>query len=141
MDNEELYELIVNSLKVDDYNYYPEYNYIEIFNEYINSPNTDDDVGPIPDVPATDIPIISNLQKRFPFSIPWDLKNLFSAMVANREAPHFEWAISFPIVNYTWEIDIDFSVWNSQARIFRNCFLILFIISLATFAYRHYFGS
>ena len=25
MDNEELYELIVNSLKVDDYNYYPEY--------------------------------------------------------------------------------------------------------------------
>lgn len=123
------------------HNYYPEYNYIENLSEYINSPNLDEEVAPIPDVPATDIPIISNLQKRFPFSIPWDLKNLFSTMAATREAPHFEWEIYFPIVDYTWEINIDLSLWDRQASIFRNCFLILFIISLATFAYRHYFGS
>lgn len=125
---------------------YPTYedtnNYYETIYNIYNTPQTGDSIGTVDPSDLTDnIPILSNLQKRFPFSIPWDLKNLIQGMSVTREAPNFHWEIYLPMVDYTWVIDFDLSVWNGQAAIFRNCFLILFIISLATFAYRHYFGS
>lgn len=92
-------------------------------------------------MPVGGIPLISNLKNRFPFSIPWDIKNLFQSMQAERVAPHFHWSLYFPIIEYVWEVDIDFSMYNDQALIFRNCFLVLFVIGLAVFAYNHYFGN
>ena len=120
----------------------PEYNTYETIYNYYTSPNDSTSIGTINPSDLTDnIPILSNLKNRFPFSIPWDIKALFTGVNVQREAPSFHWEIYLPIVDYTWSIDVDFSVWNTQAGIFRTCFLVLFIIALAMFAYRHYFGS
>lgn len=120
----------------------PEYNTYETIYNYYTSPNDSTSIGTINPSDLTDnIPILSNLKNRFPFSIPWDIKALFTGVNVQREAPNFHWEIYLPIVDYTWSIDVDFSVWNTQAGIFRTCFLVLFIIALAMFAYRHYFGS
>ena len=87
-----------------------------------------------------DIPIISNLQNRFPFSIPWDIKNLLKSLRAVSTAPRFQGDLYIRPLNYTYHIDIDLSMFNAQAEIFRTCFLISFIIGLALFSYSHFFG-
>lgn len=93
-----------------------------------------------PSLITNNIPIISDLQNRFPFSIPWDIYRLISGLSVTREAPSFDWEIDIP--NYdTWEISFDLSDFNSVAELFRTCFLILFIIGLALFSYKHFFGT
>lgn len=87
-----------------------------------------------------DIPILSNLQNRFPFSIPWDIKNLLKSLRAVSTAPRFQGDLFIRPLNYTYHIDIDLSMFNAQAEIFRTCFLISFIIGLALFSYSHFFG-
>lgn len=88
-----------------------------------------------------EIPIISDLRYRFPFSIPWDLNNLIRGLSVAREAPRFTASWYIEPINYTWVIDIDLSAFDVQAGIFRTCFLILFLIGLAKFSYEHFFGS
>ena len=137
-----------------NYNNYPTYYDYEFptyttTNEYVNNiynyyttPSQGGSIGTIDPNDVTDgIPILNNLKYRFPFSIPFDIYNLINGLSVQREAPHFEWEIFFPVVNYTWEIDFDLSAWDTQASIFRTCFLILFIIALAMWAYNHFFGS
>lgn len=105
-------------------------------------PGLGTDIGQVtPEGLNTNIPIINDLRYRFPFSIPFDIHDMIQGLVVTREAPHFEWEIYLPIIDYTWEIDFDLSIWNSQAAIFRTCFLILFIIGLAYWAYNHFFGT
>lgn len=88
-----------------------------------------------------EIPILNDLSSRFPFSIPWDLRNFIRGFSASRTAPSFQASWYIAPLNYTWNIDIDLSQFNAQAEIFRNCFLILFLIGLARFSYEHFFGS
>lgn len=88
-----------------------------------------------------EIPIISDLQTRFPFSIPWDIKNLLKGLRAVREAPHFEISWYIRPIDYTWEFSLDLSDFENVAAIFRNCFLILFILGLCKFSYEHFFGA
>lgn len=118
---------------------------IELDDGIVSDPSIDAPIDiVIPDVPVGDIgniPVLSNLQRRFPFSIPFDIYYLMNGLSVQREAPHFEWELYFPVVDYTWEIDIDLSSWNTQASIFRTCFLILFIIGLGMWAYNHFFGT
>lgn len=103
-----------------------------------NNPSTGENVG---DVGGINLPFINDLKNRFPFSIPFDIYNLISGLSVPREAPNFEWDIYLPIINYHWVVSFDLSSWNTQASIFRNCFLILFIIGLALWCYNHFFGS
>ena len=84
---------------------------------------------------------MNNLKYRFPFSIPFDIYDLVQGLAVEREAPSFYWTISLPVINYDWVIDFDLSAWDTQASIFRTCFLILFIIALAMWAYNHFFGN
>lgn len=88
-----------------------------------------------------DIPIISNLKDRFPFSIPWDIKNMLVNLRTTPQAPVFDLSFTIPVINYEWETVVDLSSWNSSAELFRLLFLISFIIGLALFSYRHFFGS
>lgn len=107
-------------------------------------PLPDPELGEVvidPSAVGNSVPLISNLGNRFPFSIPFDIYNLVSGLAVPREAPHFEFNIHLPTIDYDWHIVIDLSIWNSVAEIFRVCFLILFIIGLALFAYKHLFGS
>lgn len=88
-----------------------------------------------------DIPIISNLKDRFPFSIPWDIKNMLVNLRTTPQAPVFDLSFTIPVINYEWKTVVDLSSWNSAAELFRLLFLISFIIGLALFSYRHFFGS
>ena len=130
---------ITNNITYPEYS--PTYNYYYDYSTTVN-PGIGNDIGIIdPEDVTNGIPILNNLKKRFPFSIPFDIYNLISGLAVERQAPHFEWSLYLPVVNYTWEIDVDLSTWNNQASIFRTCFLILFIIALAMWAYNHFFGS
>ena len=112
---------------------YPQVNY---------EPGLGTDIGTVtPEGLNMNIPIINDLRYRFPFSIPFDIHDMIQGLVVTREAPHFEWEVYLPIINYTWEIDFDLSMWDTQASIFRTCFLILFIIALGMWAYNHFFGT
>lgn len=95
----------------------------------------------IPSGTDLDLPIVSGLTSRFPFSIPWDLKNLLKNLRARPEAPHFTGTISFAPLHLNYNVDIDLSRFDNLASIFRVLFLITFIIELAIFSYHHFFGS
>lgn len=97
--------------------------------------------GIIPGDITDNIPIISGLQNKFPFSIPWDIYNLIHGLAVPRETPVFHFSINLPVINYTWETDIDLTMYENTAVLFRTTFLILFIIGLALFSYAHFFGS
>lgn len=101
--------------------------------------------NPYPDVNPSEInnsiPIISGLQNKFPFSIPWDIYNLIKGLSVPRETPVLDFEITFPVINYTWNPVIDLSMYDSTAELFRTLFLIVFIIGLAVFSYNHFFGS
>ena len=105
-------------------------------------PDIDVEIPGILDIPegGFDIPIVSNLQNRFPFSIPWDIKNLLKSLRAVSTAPRFQGELYIAPLNYTYTIDLDLSMFETQAEIFRTCFLITFIIGLAIFSYSHFFG-
>lgn len=108
-------------------------------------PNPDPDFDP--DEPVLDeIPIISSLQNRFPFSIPWDLKVLFASVQAERRAPHWEYTFYVPPkwlppngFSYTFEIDL--SQFEYLASLMRRLFLLAFIIGLAIYSYGKFFGG
>ena len=97
--------------------------------------------GTIPEGTNFNIPIVSGLQSKFPFSIPWDIKNLLKGLRAVRRAPKFDISWYIRPIDYTWEFSLDLSQFESVATIFRNCLLILFIIGLAKFSYDHFFGA
>ena len=143
------------SQPITNYNYpvtnnisYPNYEtrnqYLtEIYN-YYNTPNTGGDIGTLPeDNLPTDIPILSNLQKRFPFSIPWDIKAIFEGLSVERETPSINEDVVIPLPNgdFTWHIEYDLHEWDGIATLFRTLFLLSFIIGLAWFSYDHFFGS
>lgn len=123
-------------------NYSTNFDYSSGLDELINTPGLGTDIGLIPSTSLpTSLPILQNLQRRFPFSIPWDIYNLLSSLSADRTPPLLEYTLTIPVINYDWDISIDFSMYDDVAELFRLCFLILFIIALAIFSYNHFFGS
>lgn len=70
------------------------------------------------------------LKNKFPFSIPWDLKNAVISLAATPEAP--KWTINFPSNYFVGggQIVIDFSQFEVWARIIRWGILITFNIFL-----------
>lgn len=94
-----------------------------------------------PDLINDQIPIISGLQNKFPFSIPWDIASILKGMEAERETPYINTDVFIPGVNYTWHIEYDLHEFDDLAALFRTLFLISFILGLAYFSYDHFFGS
>lgn len=136
------------------YNNYPvtnNYNFTDLSNpadtyvqnvyNYYTQPKVDEELTANPEEIDNNVPILSNLQNRFPFSIPWDIARIFESLSAERQAPVINAEINFPIINYTWVCNIDLSMFDSTAELFRKCVLILFIVGLAVFSYSHHFGS
>lgn len=125
---------------------YPDYsvannNYYETIYNYYTSPNVKEEIEADPELIGNNIPILSNLQSRFPFSIPWDIAKMLKSLEAEREAPVIEGSIYFPVINYTWNCSLDLSMFEDSAELFRKVVLILFIVGLAVFSYSHHFGS
>lgn len=101
---------------------------------------------PVP-MPADDggtfskIPFISNIQYRFPFSIPWDLKAAVGMLVTPPEPPawDFVWDITVAGHTYSYHCVGDLSDFDPLARILRLLFLISALVSLAVITYKMYF--
>ena len=89
----------------------------------------DDDIVSSPDVPEM-LPYALNLTDFFPFCIPFDIYDFFSALIAAPEAPQFHWEIQ-DLSGRSYSIDIDLSCWDSLAATFRSMQLALFIVGLA----------
>lgn len=95
----------------------------------------------IPDDTNFEVPIISGLQSKFPFSIPWDIKNMLKGLRSVRKAPKIEISWYIRPIDYTWNFSLDLTPFDGTAELFRTCFLISFIIGLCVFSYSHFFGS
>lgn len=88
--------------------------------------------------------IVTGLQNRFPFSIPWDIYNALSMLQAERETPHWEWLMQINIpggetFEYNFVLDLGFM--SSVAKLFRDLFLLSFILGLAVYSYNKFFGG
>lgn len=83
------------------------------------------------------IPFVENLFKKYPFSIPWDIKNFFLGFTSVPQAPawNFDYTISVLGHDYTTHFEGDLSDFEPLAIIFRNLITISFIIFLAIYSY------
>lgn len=81
------------------------------------------------DYPKWKIPA-DTLKNKFPFSIPWDLQNAITSLVATPQAP--KWTITFPAQYFKGggSIEIDFAQFETWAKIIRWGILIIFNIFL-----------
>lgn len=136
------YPITINPSDTNNYDFSPTYNFYNDYHTIINNPSEGDSIGSIEDPSLPDnIPVLDNLQKRFPFSIPFDIYNLFKGLSANRETPSINTTVYIPVADYNWHIEYDLHEWDNIAELFRTLFLISFIISLAWWSYDHFFGS
>lgn len=94
-----------------------------------------------PSVIGNSVPLIGNLKNRFPFCIPFDVYNLLTGLAVQRETPYINTSFVIPGINYTWVLDYDLHAFDNLAELFRNLFLIAFIIGLAWFSFDHFFGQ
>lgn len=87
------------------------------------------------------IPFITGISDRYPFSIPWDIANFVRRFSSEPTPPawNFDWNITVGNTTYTKHFEGDLSDFNSLAEIFRNLILISFIIALCKFSYDHHF--
>jgi hypothetical protein len=70
------------------------------------------------------------IKNKFPFSIPWDLKNAVTSLVATPEAPR--WTILFPSNIFVGggSFEINFAIFDVWAKVIRWGILIIFNIFL-----------
>lgn len=105
----------------------------------------DPDPIPVSITPSGDtflqIPFLENIFTRYPFCIPWDIKNFVASFSRTPQAPawNFDYTISCFGYNYTTHFEGDLSDFDDLARIFRSLLLIAFIIGLCIFSYDHHF--
>lgn len=129
------------------YNYdYPSYpvtnTYATNIYNYYNTPQQGESIGSITDpILPENIPILSNLEKRFPFSIPFDMYKMLKGLAVPRETPVIDVSFTIPRANIEWDIYYDLAPFDDTAHLFRILFLISYIIGLAYFSYDHFFGN
>jgi len=100
------------------------------YTEAVTVPNTgviDVDLE-FPDISTWEVPSI--IQTKFPFSIPWDLKNAVTMMQATAVIPVFTIPFVIPSINFTDEIVLDLTQFDYLAKITRWFILALFMIGL-----------
>lgn len=120
----------------------PTTNYYQYIYNYFTNPSEGESIGDLTEGDITgNLPILSNLQYRFPFSIPFDIYKLYKGLAVERETPYINTDFVFPRINYTWHIEYNLSEFDGIAELFRTLFLIGFIIGLALYSYDHFFGS
>lgn len=126
---------------------YPDYssttnNYYEQIYNYYTTPNIGDSLGDLDDSTITgNIPILSNLRYRFPFSIPFDIYEMAKSFSVPRECPSLDLSFTIPVLETTVHCPFDLSEWDSMFALFRKLELILFVVGLAIFSYDHFFGT
>lgn len=125
-----------------EYPTYPTTNaYTTNIYNYYNTPQEGETIGSIADpILPENIPLLSNLEKRFPFCIPFDMYKLLKGIAVQRTTPIIDISFTMPVVNQTINFYYDMAPFDSTAQLFRTLFLISYIIGLAYFSYDHFFG-
>lgn len=85
------------------------------------------DVVAPPDYPHTSV----GLTQVFPFSLPWDIYDIVSALDAPPEAPVITWRIRSALAGVDETITVDLSAWDTVAGIVRRMELIVLCAGLA----------
>lgn len=75
---------------------------------------------------------LTGIQEVFPFCVPWDFYLLVKTLSAEPKAPKFEWTITYYDRKKKKEekLEIDFSMFDSVAKVLRTMELLAFIIFL-----------
>lgn len=95
------------------------------------SSGDDDSGGGSNDVdPDSSGTYIADLSSLFPFCIPFDLVHLISALDADPVAPEWEVPFKVPAYGIDYTFDLDLSVFDGAAKIFRLGETLLFILGL-----------
>lgn len=84
------------------------------------------------------IPFLQNIRYRFPFCIPWDLRDAVSLLQFSPTAPawDFDWEITALGHTYTYHCVGDLSDYDSLALLFRRLMLCAVFIGLAFWTYK-----
>lgn len=87
------------------------------------------------------IPFINNLDKKFPFCIPWDIYHSLQMIATTPEAPAWDFDYDITVLNHTYSTHFegDLSDFNSLATLFRRLMLISFFIFLCLWSYKNFF--
>ena len=87
------------------------------------------------------IPFLNNIRYRFPFCIPWDIRDAISLLQFSPTAPawNFDWKITTLGTTYTYHFEGDLSDFDSLATIFRRLMLLAVILGLAFWSYKIFF--
>lgn len=97
---------------------------VESLTDTITSALDTPDSGELPDFKF-------DLRELFPFCIPFDIYRLLSSFDAEPQAPHVQIPIVIDSINFQYNLDLDFSAWNSVAQAMRTAELIVYAIGLA----------
>ncbi|ACL75922.1 hypothetical protein [Ruminiclostridium cellulolyticum] len=104
----------------------------EIADTIVEYPETEEPAENLPkvDYPKMSIPPKLGLTRKFPFSIPWDLKNAVTTLVAEPKCP--KWEINWDSEYFVGggKTVIDFEKFETWAKIVRWGVLIVFNIGL-----------
>lgn len=75
---------------------------------------------------------LSELSKKFPFCIPFDVVALFKGFGKDvvETAPRWEVSIDMPFIDYKWIVVIDMKDYEKYVKIFRDGFYLLFLVGL-----------
>lgn len=96
----------------------------------------------VTDIPVTDVVVdtseigdytMPGLESLFPFCLPFDLIAFIKVLQAEPVAPHFKIPIKYPTLGGTmaeYEVDIDFSAFDTVAALLRDMECLLFIVGL-----------
>lgn len=71
------------------------------------------------------------LRDFFPFCIPFDIYDFLTLLMAEPEAPKFEWEIDLLDTGEPYLMVVDLSEWDGIAQLLRRLQLLLFIVGLA----------
>lgn len=88
---------------------------------------------PIVNDPFTDIQkesflLPDNIINKFPFCIPFDMVKCVRSLSVERSAPNYTW--NYNIANMSGSVNLDLSIFNEAASVFRTCELAVFVIGL-----------
>lgn len=72
----------------------------------------------------------SDLTKKFPFSIPFDIVRAFKKLSASSLPPDLNFEYYFAPINYTFKVDINLEQYKTVLEVFRIGETILFVIGL-----------
>lgn len=68
------------------------------------------------------------ITNKFPFSLPWDIKKSFESLADDGQIPKFKIDLTDTVLNVEYEIDL--TMWDNIAKVFRGFILVGFDIGL-----------